>query len=143
MYSLGEGQEFIGLHNRLWRLESYENQYYKTRPNWFHTCTTERLIVKLEWYNFWYEKPNEHRQLCKIYDGDERDESVVCIGWLYDKTHLLIRLQRWARRRLRVARVRQVLLMALHPRLGSESLLSTLGVDLLFQDILGYVGAIA
>ncbi len=98
--------------------------------------------MKLEWYHPWHFGPNEYRLLCKIHDGDERDEHVVCIGWLYDMTHLLIRLQRWARRRLRVARVRQVLLMALHLLLGLESLLSTLGPDLLFQDILGYVALV-
>jgi hypothetical protein len=140
VYSFSDNLQFIGFNNNLWQLDSYENRYYKTRPRWFFNW--HKRIVKLEWYHPYLSAPNEYRLLCKIHDGDEQDQHVICIGWLYNVTHLLIRLQRWIRRMLRVARARRVLCMALHPRLGKNSLLSTLGPDILFQKILAYVAQI-
>lgn len=141
VYSFSDNLQFIGFNNNLWQLVAYENEYYKTRPRWFYNWN--RRIVQLEWYfPYFGSGPHDYRLLCKIHDGDERDDHVVCIGWLYNVTHLLIRLQRWTRRMLRVARARQVLCMALHQRLGETSLLSTLGPDILFQDILAYVAQI-
>ncbi len=140
VFSFGEYSQFMGFNNKLSRLDPYENNYYKTRPRWFYNC--KRRIVKLEWYHPYHSGPKEYRILCKIHDGDERDDHVVCIGWLYNVTHFLIRLQRWVCRMQRVARVRQVLLIAIHPRLGSKSPLSTLGPDIRFQDILTYVSQV-
>ncbi len=142
VYVFSGSWQFIGLKNNLWRLESYSNHYFKTCPRWYCNWYSTRKIVKLEWYQAWRAGPDEWRLLCKIHDGDEQDCHVICIGWLYNVTHSLIRLQRWVRRMQLVARARQALLMALHPRLGAMCLLASLGPDLLFQDIMGLVARI-
>ncbi len=92
---------------------------------------SKRKIVKLEWYNSYIYGPIEYRLLCKTHDGDKQDQHVICIGWLYNVMHALIRLQRWTRLVV-VGRgaLRLAVLMCLHARLGKKSELGWLGTDL-------------
>jgi len=98
-----------------------------------------REVFDMAAFNAWVEKlktpilegTNEYK--FQLADNDSRKpcELAALYAWVENVTHVLVRLQRWAKRMLRRARVRLVLLMALHPRLGAKAGIGALGPDLL------------
>lgn len=65
-----------------------------------------------------------------LFSKKGRQYDIIHNGHLENLNHLLIRLQRWTRRMLHRARA-LALAMALHARLGCESMLAGLGCDIL------------
>ena len=91
---------------------------------------------------------NDIKFQCIVFETDERFQGHVQNARLENVTHNLVRIQRWAKRMLRRARVRLVLLMALHPRLGAKAGIAVLGPDLLLacallQTRLPYTGSMS
>ena len=135
---------FLGFDGKLWKLHCNPyNTQGKNRKEWF--SITEKPVMRLYWFpclaghlGLSELTHREFRLGCSICVGEACFRDQVCDGWLENITHLLIKLQRWIRRKQRAGRVRSALLMALHPRLGALSPLAELGPDILFQGIFAH-----
>jgi len=141
LFSLdGGGSVFLGLGGRLWRLHDWPGTwflytYIKKDPAWFSKLKAPRLELDVASSNpVKWARTNEYKFELDVLDGREsRGEfkAAAHYAWLENVTHKLVRIQRWAKRMLRRARVRLVLLMALHPRLGAKAGIAALGPDLI------------
>lgn len=156
---LGLGGRLWRLHD--WSDEWYQVRWIEKDQEWFLKLKTPSLELDVtEWvgtneYKFqldvyhdgyeirdlaafyaWVEKlkaPITNEYKFQLADNDSRKpcKRAALYAWVENVTHVLVRLQRWAKRMLRRARVRLVLLMALHPRLGAKAGIGALGPDLL------------
>ena len=139
LFSLdGGGSVFLGLGGRLWRLHDWPGTwflygYIKKDPAWFSKLKAPRLELDVASSNpVKWARTNEYKFELDIIDGRESHGlEAAHYAWLENVTHNLVRIQSWAKRMLRRARVRLVLLMALHPRLGKKAGIAVLGPDLL------------
>ena len=136
LFSMGG---LLGLGGRLWRLHDWSDKWYQLRwiekdQEWFLKLKTPSLDLEVkEWVG-----TNEYKFELDVYhDSFETRElefkEAALYAWVENVTHVLVRLQRWAKRMLRRARVRLVLLMALHPRLGNKAGIAVLGPDLIHK----------
>jgi hypothetical protein len=134
--SFGVDSQFIGMDNKLWWIHSCpDTTLSKTNGLWFYTFKKKPAIM-LFWQFPWFERVwsiTEFRLICSICDGEASYEDEVCTVWLENVSHLLIKLQRWIRRKLWEDKKRLVLLMALHPRLGARSPLAELSPDIILN----------
>jgi hypothetical protein len=139
IYSFGVDSWFFGYDGKLWRVT--------TCPGWILEKTKMLPASKLERVNpivvrlnivhtydvhtgRWNKK--EFRYLSDICDGwKDRLSDFLHSGRLENVHHVLIRLQRWTKRVLRLRKIRLALLMSLHPRLGQHCALGELGHDIL------------
>jgi hypothetical protein len=132
LYLFRGGWTFLGLGGRLWRLDKllgvgrFREDPFIPDPDWFSKL--EKPLLEISMARVY---GTEFKFQCIVFETDERFQRHVQNARLENVTHNLVRIQRWAKRMLRRARVRLVLLMALHPRLGAKAGIAELGPDLL------------
>ena len=132
LYLFRGGWTFLGLGGRLWRLDKllgvgrFREDPFIPDPDWFSKL--EKPLLEISMARVY---GTEFKFQCIVFETDERFQRHVQNARLENVTHNLVRIQRWAKRMLRRARVRLVLLMALHPRLGAKAGIAELGPDLM------------
>jgi len=153
LFSLDEGRTvFLGLAGRLWRLHDWPGTwwlytYIRKDPAWFSKLKTPRLELSVASSNPGkWTRTNEYKfELDVCHAGRETRglefRAAAHYAWLENVNHVLVRIQRWAKRMLRQARVRLVLLMALHPRLGAKAGIAELGPDIIL-DVVARAGTL-
>jgi hypothetical protein len=143
LYLFRGGWTFLGLGGRLWRLDKifgwgrFREDPFIPDPDWFSKLSKPLLeisMARVYGNEFSFQCivfETDERFQCIAFETDVRIERHVQRGRLENVTHNLVRIQRWTKRILRRARVRLVLLMALHPRLGAKAGIAELGPDLI------------
>ncbi len=137
LYLFRGGWAFLGLGGRLWRLHKwprawFQDEFFIPDQDWFSKLKKPHLELSVASSNPGrWARTNEYKFKCIVCETDERFKWSVLYARLENVMHNLVRIQRWTKRMLRRARVRLVLLMALHPRLGAKAGIAVLGPDLL------------
>ena len=143
---------FMGWNGQLWRCNPYDKFWRLIEYYWVDRIKKPKLRLDVEERNarrIW-SRTNGYRFECYVYDQDswtntavEFESTYVHRAQLENVNHVLIRLQRWIRRVLRVRwqkRARSVLVMALHPRaIAGGCSLGEVGRDILGGVILKLV----
>ena len=137
------GSFLVGMNGKLWRLRSsYKKPGYKRNwPWWSHysVWVSNRPCMEFCWvprYSSVYKWDDscdlrEYLGKCVLFEKRGRNVFMdMFAGYIEDQTHLLIRLQRWGRRMIRMRRG-LALCMGMHARLGDKSLLGGLGSDII------------
>lgn len=132
MCCFGHDNLLVGMSGKLWRVNSRNRKGYTRRWPW--QCPFTRLSVSICWVRNVPMEPDGNPVYYigsfHLFSKKGRQYDIIHNGHLENLNHLLIRLQRWTRRMLHRARV-LALAMALHARLGCESMLAGLGCDIL------------
>lgn len=120
MLAFGKRGWLMGYRNRLWTMSELEGQSADYYNDWPHT--TKRFVVYMDWF--------KKEVFSRVFEK-RRYLDLITFTTVSDATHLLLRLQRWflktcARRKAR----RLALAMAMHARLGKDSPLATLDMDI-------------
>jgi len=141
LYLFRGGWTFLGLGGRLWRLDKlidcwrfgdvirFGEDPFIPDPDWFSKLKKPLLEISMARLR----DCTEFKFQCIVFETDERFQGHVLNARLENVTHNLVRIQRWAKRMLRRVKVRLVLLMALHPRLGNKAGIAALGPDLMLR----------
>jgi len=121
---------FIGWNGQLWRCNAFDKFWRLAEYYWVTNLKQPKLRLDVEERNarrVW-RRTNGYRFECHVYDEHEDARASAALEFqssevhraqLENVNHVLIRLQRWIKRALRVRwqkRARSALVMALHPR---------------------------
>jgi hypothetical protein len=131
----GERTVVIGYEGKLWALHSYTADRLGSLhgkyndASWFADLRAPKVLLRV------FRKDGQHAFKFDAWVLEQcrgRKQTIVYFGVLENVNHLLVRLQRWIRRVMMRERVRLVLLMGLHARLGKEcTFLGELGHDII------------
>lgn len=120
MLAFGKRGWLMGYRNRLWTMSELEGQSVDYYNDWPHMVT--HFVIYMHWF--------KDEIGCRLFKK-RRFLDLIMFATVSDATLHLLRLQRWFLKTCACRKARRLALaMATHARLGKDSPLATLDVDI-------------